>query len=76
MLTNPQVVKVLNDLLKLAGDVDVYIVVEAGLKAALIGYRRPIIATYRGGIVSQFILSALQLGSFLFQFLLSPLKII
>lgn len=73
---DPEVVKVLHDLLELRRDVNVYVVVKAGLDAEVVGQGRPVVPPDAGrtAVSQEFSLATLEFRRFPFELLLTSLK--
>lgn len=73
---DPQIVKVLNDLLELRWDIYRNVMVEAGLNAELVWQRRPIVSSDARCVTAsqKFSFAALEFGCFSFELFLTSLK--
>lgn len=75
LLTRPQVVQMPYDALELHRNLDVDVLIEARLEAALLRERRPIVATRLRRAVAQLRLAPLQFGRLAVQLLLAALQL-
>lgn len=73
-LTHPQIIKLTNYFLKLGWNLYANVLVETGLKAALVRKRGPIVTTRSILVVSQSGFTSLKLGCLLFKLFLTSLE--
>lgn len=73
VLTHPQIIKLSNNFLKLGWNLYANVLVETGLKAALVRKRRPIVTARSILVVSQCGFTSFKLSCLLFKLFLSSL---